>query len=119
MTGRLIILLLVLAALLVSYFGFVRELPGPSASPSTAAAPGTPGESPAGFEKPGPYPTEYDEVTVTIVIPPVSEFPPAWAEIDGCPQTRVSGALGAAIGPGNGCPVLKVEPDGPAAKAGI
>jgi S1-C subfamily serine protease len=27
--------------------------------------------------------------------------------------------LGAAIGPGNGCPVLEVKPDGPAAKAGI
>jgi hypothetical protein len=69
--------------------------------------------------KPGPYPTEYDEVTVSIDIPPLSEFPAGWAERDGCPHMRITGALGAAIGPGNGCPVLSVEPDGPADKAGI
>lgn len=118
MTRRLVTLVVVLAALCVLYFALVRDM-APRSWASRSAAPRPSGEGADMANKPGPYPTEYDEVTVSIDIPPVSEFPAGWAESDGCPHSRVSGALGAAIGPGNGCPVLNVEPGGPADKAGI
>lgn len=118
MTRRLVALVVVLAALCVLYFTVVQGM-SPRSWASRSPSPGPPPEGAAAADKPGPYPTEYDEVRVSIDIPPVSEFPAAWAEVDGCPHSRVSGALGAAIGPGNGCPVLNVEPGGPADKAGI
>jgi membrane-associated protease RseP (regulator of RpoE activity) len=62
---------------------------------------------------------EYEEVAVTIEIPPLSEFPRAWAEIDGCPHIRMCGALDAQLSGGGGVRVLAVKPGGPAAKAGL
>lgn len=119
MTSRLVFLVAALAAVFVLYLVVLRVAPVPGVSKARTASARPASEGPSDFEKPGPYPTEYDEVTVTIEIPPVSEFPWAWAEVDGCPHKRVSGALGAAIGGGNGCPVLKLDPEGAAAKAGI
>jgi len=119
MIRRLSFLIAVLVALVALYVVVLRVAPAPDRSKARQASPAPPVEGEVAFEGPGPYPTEYDEVTVTIEIPPVSEFPPIWAETDGCPVTRMSGALGAAIGPGNGCPVLDIDPEGPAAKAGI
>jgi predicted metalloprotease with PDZ domain len=65
-------------------------------------------------------PGEYDEVTVTIEIPPLSEFPAGWAKNrDGCPHMRISRTLGAKMSGGGGVRIFEVEPDKPAAKAGI
>ena len=108
-----------LVGIIALYVVVLRVAPAPYRPKAEKGSSARPVEGEVAFEKPGPYPTEYDAVTVTIEIPPVSEFPSLWATTHGCPHTRVSGALGAMIGPGNGCPVLKVEPDGPAAKAGI
>lgn len=119
MTHRLGVLVILLVLVAACYLVVIRAGPVPGRSKPRPAPPGPPAEGEAAFIKPGPYPTEYDEITVTIEIPPVSEFPSGWAQTDGCPHMRVSRTLGAAVGPGNGCPVLVVEPDGPAAKAGI
>ena len=119
MTRRLSFSIAVLVALIALYVVVLRVAPAPDRSKARKAPPSPPVEGGAAFEKPGPYPTEYDEITVTIEIPPISEFPAPWAKADGCPHTRLTGVLGAAVGPGNGCPVLTVEPEGAAAKAGI
>ena len=119
MTRRLRFSIGVLVALIALYGVVLRVAPAPGRSKARKAPPAPPVEGGAAFEKPGPYPTEYDEVTVTIEIPPASEFPSGWAQTDGCPHTRITRVLGAAVGPGNGCPVLKLKPEGPAAKAGI
>jgi hypothetical protein len=119
MTRRLSFSIAVLVALIALYVVVLRVAPAPDRSKARNAPPASPVEGGAAFEKPGPYPTEYDEVTVRIEIPPLSEFPALWAESDGCPHSRMTKVLGAGIGPGNGCPVLTVEPDGPADKAGI
>jgi len=45
-------------------------------------------------ERPGgPYPTEYDEVKVTIEIPPLSEFPSTWTEVEGAVEGVEDGLL--------------------------
>ncbi len=119
MTRRLGFFIAALVGIIALYFVVLRVAPAPYRPKADKVSPAPPVEGELAFEKPGPYPTEYDEVTVTIEIPPVSEFPAAWARAHGCPHKRLTGALGAMIGPGNGCPVLVVEPDGPAAKAGI
>lgn len=119
MTRRLAVLFTVLVVLIMLYALVLRLAPSPRLSrPAGASAgPGREGED-MPF-RPGPYPAEYEEVTVTIDIPPLSQFPPGWAQIDGCPHIRISKTLGVAMGPGNGCPILSVQPGGPAAEAGI
>jgi len=119
MTNRLRFSIAVLVALIALYVVVLRVAPAPDRSKARKAPPGPPVEWGGAFEKPGPYPTEYDEVIVTIEIPPLSEFPPAWAKGRGCPHARITRVLGAAVGRGNGCPVLKLKPEGPAAKAGF
>jgi hypothetical protein len=126
MTRRSSFLIAALVGIIALYFVVLRVAPAPDRRKAQKVSPAPTEEletiqmeGGVEFQKPGPYPTEYDEVTVTIEIPPASEFPVAWATTHGCPHNRLTGALGAMIGPGNGCPVLVVEPDGPAAKAGI
>ena len=117
MTRRLSILIAVLVLVAVLCVVVLRVAPAPDrvrarrapATEPTARAP----------EMPGPYPTEYDEVTVSVEIAPITEFPPIWADNDGCPHNRISRVLGAGVGPSNGCPVVVIEPDGAADRAGI
>jgi hypothetical protein len=115
MTKRLRLSIAVLVILIALYVVVMRVAPPPRSSMAQNAA----REGPPSALNPGPYPTEYDEVTVTIEIAPLSEFPRAWATHGGCPHKVLMGVLGAVTGPANGCPVLAVEPDGAAAKAGI
>jgi hypothetical protein len=62
---------------------------------------------------------EYAEVTLAIDIPPLAEFPYAWAERGGCPHITISRVLGIEMTADRGVRVLSVEPDKPAAKAGL
>jgi hypothetical protein len=64
-------------------------------------------------------PGECEDVIVTIDIPPLAEFPAQWAERDGCPHARISMILGAEIAAKGGVPVIAVEPDMAADKAGV
>ncbi len=119
MTTRLAILLAMLAALAACAYMVLREPRPPGTSESRAdLLPMHKGES-AASKRPGPYPTEYDEVTVSIEIPPLSEFPTPWGQLEGCPQTRMTLTLGVTMYPAEGCPVLTLDEDGPAARAGI
>lgn len=116
MTRTLKVSIAVLVVLMGSYVVVLRVAPPPDRLRSQQ---GARADGPRPALDPGPYPTEYDEVTVTIEIPPLSEFPAPWADNEGCPLTRLTGALGAMVGPGNGCPVLTVKPGSPADNAGI
>jgi len=110
MTRRLVLLVVALAVVIGCYVVVLRVAPLPERSL---------------LLKPGMETTpqvdtrEYEEVAVTIEIPPVSEFPAGWAQTDGCPHIRMSGALGAQISGGGGVRVLAVQPGGAAAKAGL
>ncbi len=110
MTRRLVLLVVALAAVIACYVVVVRVAPLP--------------EGPR-LLKPGLEMTpkedtrEYEEVAVTIEIPPLSEFPEPWAQTDGCPHIRMSGALDAQLSGGGGVRVLAVKPGGPADKAGL
>ena len=65
-------------------------------------------------------PGKYDEVTVTIEIPPSSEFPAGWVKNrDGCPHIRICRTLGVKASGGGGVRIFEVDPGKPAAKAGI
>jgi len=64
-------------------------------------------------------PDHYDPVTVTIEIPAASEFPEAISAGIGCPQKQLGHVLGVAVTPGQGCVVMQLDENGPAAKAGI
>jgi len=107
MTRRLMVLLAVFLGLVPVCFMVLRSAQPPR---STSTDAGAASES---------CPLDHDDVPVSIEIPPLSEFPGPWAETDGCPHTRLTGALRASVGPSNGCPVLSVESGGPADKAGI
>jgi hypothetical protein len=110
MKRRLIVLIVIFAALIVCYGILIRVAPVPKLRDvSTASA------SDGALEDPG----EYEEVTVEIEIPSVSEFPAAWAQGGGCPHIVVVRTLGAQVSSSGGVRVLAVEPDKPAAKAGI
>jgi hypothetical protein len=110
MARRLVLLVVALAAVIACYVVVQRVAPTPDRSHLLKA----------GMETTPKVDTrEYEEVAVTIEIPPVSEFPAGWAQTAGCPHIRMSGALGAEISAGNGVRVLVVRPGGAAAKAGL
>jgi len=115
MTGRLRLLIVVLVVL-AGLYAVVMRVASPQV-PLWARRLTSDTRKPA--IEPDPYPTDYEELTVLIEIPPLSEFPDPWANRVGCPHKRLMRVLAAAIAPGNGCPVLELDPEGAAAKAGI
>jgi hypothetical protein len=64
-------------------------------------------------------PDRYEAVTLTITIPAASELPGPIAASFGCPQQQLASVLGVAVTPGQGCVVVHLEEDGPAAMAGV
>lgn len=110
MTRRLIVLLAVFVGLVPVCFMVLRSAPPPRLVSTDT------GGAAAGI---GSYPADHEDVTVSIEIPPLSEFLEPWAKTDGCPHTRLTGTLRARIGSSNGCPVLSVESGGSADKAGL
>jgi hypothetical protein len=110
MTRRLVLLVVALAAVIACYMVVQRVAPMPDRSYLLKTGPET---------TPKVDTREYEEVAVTIEIPPVSEFPAGWAHTSGCPHIRMSGALGAEISGGGGVRVLAVKPGQAAAKAGL
>jgi hypothetical protein len=110
MRRRLVLLVAALAAVAACYVVVLRVAPVRDLSHLAKLGPET---------APPVDTREYEEVAVEIEIPPLSEFPESWAQMDGCPHVRMSRALGAQISGGGGVRVLGVQPEGPAAKAGI
>jgi hypothetical protein len=121
MTRRLTFLLLILVVVAVCCAIVLRFAPEPgrAITKKPPAGPPPPGSVAATLPGGPGFPKVYDDVMVTVKIPPLSKFPPGWAEGKGCPHAILSRVLGAAVGPGGGVPVLSLEPDKPAAKAGI
>jgi hypothetical protein len=115
MNRRLIVLLFVLVALAVALPATLRL--GPSLR-SAKAKRKPPADLPAWAPAAGKT-DHLDAVTVTIKIPAAAEFPEGVASGAGCPQKELSSVLGVAVSPGQGCVVLKLDENGPAAKAGI
>jgi len=60
-------------------------------------------------------PDAFEEVVVTVEIPPAAELP----ELRGCPSHQVCDILGVKLGAMHGIGVSAVSPESPAAKAGI
>ena len=110
MTRRLVVLVVALAAVIGCYVVVLQVAPTPDRSYLLKTGPET---------TPTVDTREYEEVAVTIEIPPASEFPQAWAQSAGCPHIRMRGVLGAQIRGGGGVRVLAVKPGGAAAKAGL
>jgi hypothetical protein len=115
---RLVFLIVLLLLAALALLLLLRQ-PAASKSPKKAA----PVVAPSTRAKPAITPvvqtTELTPVKVEIIIPPLSQFPAPWAQGEGCPHTRLVKTLRATVGMSNGVPVVAVEPDGPAAKAGI
>jgi len=110
MTRRLVLLVVALAVVIGGYLVVLRVAPTPDRSYLLKTGPET---------TPKVDTREYEEVAVTIEIPPLSEFPAGWAHSNGCPHMRMSGALAAEVSGGGGVRVLAVKPGGAAAKAGL
>jgi len=119
MNRRLVILLLLLAALVLCYGLAVRLAPMPVPTRAAALRPAAPAAGRASSLPAQEAAAGFDEVTVKIPIPPMSTFPAAWATGKGCPHSKLSAVLGVNVGAGNGCPVLNVEPGKAADRAGI
>jgi membrane-associated protease RseP (regulator of RpoE activity) len=120
MKRRLVVLCVLLIAVIACYVVVLRVAPEPGASTrKSPAGPPPPGSIAATLPGGPGFPSDYENVSVQIKIPALSEFPAPWSEGAGCPQKILSAVLGAAVGPGGGVPVLNLAPDKPAAKAGI
>ncbi len=118
MGRRMIFLLVVLGALIVCY-GVVRRV---AWVPDTSRLlrPPEPAEDAGEMLPPAlANPDEYEYVTVEIEIPAQSEFPAVWTQGRGCPHTKICKRLGVTVPTGAGLPVFRLEPGGPAEKAGI
>ena len=117
--GRLIILLVILAVVIVGYGIALRLAPATSPWEQPIVLMGSPREGLFRESTVPEDPGEYDEVTVTIEIPPSSEFPAGWANHRGCPHIRICRTLGVKASGGGGVRIFEVEPGKPAANAGI
>jgi len=117
--GRLIILLVILAAVIVCYGITLRLAPATSPWERPIVLMGPPREGRFAGSAAQEDPGEYDHVTVNIDIPPSSEFPAGWSGRGGCPHMRICRVLGVKASGGGGVRIFEVDPGKPAANAGI
>ncbi len=119
MRRRPILLVVILGALVACYLLLLRSAPSPSSAEQRGFLSARPkGGAPVQSTVPEEA-GEYDYVSVTIDIPAVAELPESWAKRRKCPRTAIDDLLGVKIGPGGGVRISRVEPDKPAASAGI
>ena len=108
MMGRLRYLLLLAGVLVAGYLGMLTILP--DRRPSAGASPSATGQSELRR-----YGADVEIVVCDLTIPSAAECGP----LEGCPATQVEHILGVTLANPVGIVIATVDPDGPAAQAGV